>query len=153
MTEKREPTSSANHPSQPRRLLATQRRRKAFQMKLAGATEYEIAQTLGVSQPAVSKMLNEARVDLSDQTKLDRDEYRRIQRADIFQALAVVRSKLTSTDAGEQLAAIDRLEKLHTRLSRLEGLDEPEEQKTSGSVTLTVVYEDKKKKAEDAPND
>jgi predicted transcriptional regulator len=138
-----------NHPTNPRRLLAIQRQRQAFQMRLAGATEYEIAQNLGVSQPAVSKMLNAARLDLTAQVALDQDEYKRIQRTDIFAALAVVRSKLSSKDAGEQLAAIDRLNRLHERLARLEGLDAPVEQKQSGHVDLNVIYKDKPEKAPD----
>ena len=148
MTDKIEPTSSANHPAQPRRLLAIQRQRQAFQMRLAGATEYEIAKQLGVSQPAVSKMLTQARVDITEQVALDQDEYKRIQRTDIFAALAVVRQKQTSKDAGEQLAAIDRLNRLHERLARLEGLDAPIEQKQSGHVDLNVIYQDKNKSAQ-----
>ena len=120
-----EPKSSSNQPSRPRRLLALQRQRQAFQMRLAGATEYEIAKQLGVSQPAVSHMLTKARAELSEEVRLDQDQYHTIQLHDIFSALSVIRQKLTSKDAGEQLAAIDRLNRLHERLARLEGLDAP----------------------------
>ena len=120
-----EPKSSSNQPSRPRRLLALQRQRQAFQMRLAGATEYEISKQLGVSQPAVSHMLTKARAELSEEVRLDQDQYHTIQLHDIFSALSVIRQKLTSKDAGEQLAAIDRLNRLHERLARLEGLDAP----------------------------
>ena len=120
-----EPKSSSTHPSRPRRLLALQRQRQAFQMRLAGATEYEISKQLGVSQPAVSHMLTKARAELSEEVRLDQDQYHTIQLHDIFSALSVIRQKLTSHDAGEQLAAIDRLNRLHERLARLEGLDAP----------------------------
>ena len=143
-----EPKSSSNQPSRPRRLLALQRQRQAFQMRLAGATEYEIAKQLGVSQPAVSHMLTKARAELSEEVRLDQDQYHTIQLHDIFSALSVIRQKLTSKDAGEQLAAIDRLNRLHERLARLEGLDAPERKDvTSGGepVRLLVEYTDKPK--------
>ena len=143
-----EPKSSSNQPSRPRRLLALQRQRQAFQMRLAGATEYEISKQLGVSQPAVSHMLTKARAELSEEVRLDQDQYHTIQLHDIFSALSVIRQKLTSKDAGEQLAAIDRLNRLHERLARLEGLDAPERKDvTSGGepVRLLVEYTDKPK--------
>jgi len=124
-----------NAPSRPRRLLALQRQRQAFQMRLAGATEYEIAKQLGVSQPAVSQMLTRARVELSEKVRLDHEEYRSIQLQDIFQTLALLRGIIMPRkdaegrpipqDSGAQLAAIDRLNRLHERLARLEGLDAP----------------------------
>jgi predicted transcriptional regulator len=110
-------------------------------MRLAGATEYEIAKQLGVSQPAVSKMLTQARVDITEQVALDQDEYKRIQRTDIFAALAVVRNKLTSKDAGEQLAAIDRLNRLHERLAKLEGLDAPEKKEIKVTPNIIGIIE------------
>ena len=59
---------------------------------------------------------------------------------DIFSALSVIRQKLTSKDAGEQLAAIDRLNRLHERLARLEGLDAPAKTDvTSGGQAIAVV--------------
>ena len=132
--------SSSNQPSRPRRLLALQRQRQVFQMRLAGATEYEIAKQLGVSQPAVSHMLTKARAELSKEVRLDQDQYHTIQLHDIFSALSVIRQKLTSKDAGEQLAAIDRLNRLHERLARLEGLDAPAKTDvTSGGQTIAVV--------------
>lgn len=124
-----------NAPSRPRRLLALQRQRQAFQMRLAGATEYEIAKQLGVSQPAVSQMLTRARKDLTEEVRLDHEEYRSIQLQDIFQTLALLRGIIMPRrdaegrplpqDVGAQLAAIDRLNRLHERLARLEGLDAP----------------------------
>ena len=135
-----EPKSSSNQPSRPRRLLALQRQRQAFQMRLAGATEYEIAKQLGVSQPAVSHMLTKARAELSEEVRLDQDQYHTIQLHDIFSALSVIRQKLTSKDAGEQLAAIDRLNRLHERLARLEGLDAPARTDvTSGGEKLDIT--------------
>ena len=135
-----EPKSSSNQPSRPRRLLALQRQRQAFQMRLAGATEYEISKQLGVSQPAVSHMLTKARAELSEEVRLDQDQYHTIQLHDIFSALSVIRQKLTSKDAGEQLAAIDRLNRLHERLARLEGLDAPAKTDvTSGGQAIAVV--------------
>ena len=135
-----EPKSSSNQPSRPRRLLALQRQRQAFQMRLAGATEYEISKQLGVSQPAVSHMLTKARAELSEEVRLDQDQYHTIQLHDIFSALSVIRQKLTSKDAGEQLAAIDRLNRLHERLARLEGLDAPAKtDMTSGGQAIAVV--------------
>jgi len=137
-----EPKSSSNQPSRPRRLLALQRQRQAFQMRLAGATEYEISKQLGVSQPAVSHMLTKARAELSEEVRLDQDQYHTIQLHDIFSALSVIRQKLTSKDAGEQLAAIDRLNRLHERLARLEGLDAPAKTDvTSGGETIKLIVE------------
>ena len=137
-----EPKSSSNQPSRPRRLLALQRQRQAFQMRLAGATEYEISKQLGVSQPAVSHMLTKARAELSEEMRLDQDQYHTIQLHDIFSALSVIRQKLTSKDAGEQLAAIDRLNRLHERLARLEGLDAPARTDvTSGGETIKLIVE------------
>jgi hypothetical protein len=118
--------NDANNPLSTRRMRTLARQRTAFQMRLAGATEYEIAQSLGVTQPAVHKLLTQARQDVSEQVALDQEEYKRIQRTDIFAGLSVVRNSLASNDPGERLAAIDRMGRLHERLAKLEGLDAPE---------------------------
>ena len=87
-------------------------------------------------------MLTKARAELSEEVRLDQDQYHTIQLHDIFSALSVIRQKLTSKDAGEQLAAIDRLNRLHERLARLEGLDAPAKTDvTSGGETIKLIVE------------
>lgn len=134
--------TSANHPKQPRRILALQRRRTALQMRLAGAGVEEIANTLGISNGRVSQLIGEARDELTAEIKLDANQYRNIQLHDIFTALSVIRSKLSSKDSGEQLAAIDRLNRLHERLAKLEGLDAPTKTDvTSDNKPLTFIIQ------------
>ena len=98
-------------------------------------------------------MLTKARAELSEEVRLDQDQYHTIQLHDIFSALSVIRQKLTSKDAGEQLAAIDRLNRLHERLARLEGLDAPAKTDvTSGGEKLDIVLNWRTlEKAEDKP--
>ena len=125
MSDKPVHVRSANHPSQPRRLLALQRQRQAFQMKLAGATEYEIGKALGVSQQQASKYLASARVELTEAARVDAEQYREIVRRHIFKALAALEPSLMSSDKGEMFAATDRIVRQCERLARLEGLDAP----------------------------
>ena len=135
-----EPPSSANHPLKPRRLLALQRQRKALQMKLAGASEYEIAKTLGVTQGAVSKMLWVAVGELKAANGMDAERYREIVRRHIFKALAALEPSLLSSDKGEMFAATDRINRQCERLARLEGLDAPERKDvTSGGKPLENI--------------
>jgi predicted transcriptional regulator len=118
--------NSANHPKQPRRLLALQRRRQALSMRLAGADVAEIAATLGVTNGRVSQLIGEAMADLSAAITADAEQMREMQRRDIMAALAVLRQSIASKDPGERMAASDRIARLWARLSELYGLDAPE---------------------------
>lgn len=117
------PQSSANHPLQPRRLLAAVRRRRALQMRLAGASVEETAHALGVSPGRVTQLVREAMEGLKAEEQADAEVLRAIQKQDLMAAISVVRQSLASNDPGERLAAADRLTRLWGRLSDLEGLD------------------------------
>ena len=132
--------TSANHPKQPRRILALQRRRTALQMRLAGADVAEIAQTLGVSNGRVSQLIEEAMCDLKAAIGVDAEQYREIVRRSIFKSLAVLETFLTSNDPGAVMAATDRINRQNERLARLEGLDAPERKDvTSGGKPLENI--------------
>lgn len=121
-----EPQTSNNHPKQPRRLQALQRRRQALQMRLAGADVAEIAAALGVTPGRVSQLIGEAMAELQEGIKADAEQMREMQRRDIMVAIQAIKSKsLTSSDPGERMAAADRIVRLWARLSALYGLDEP----------------------------
>ena len=132
--------TSANHPKQPRRILALQRRRTALQMRLAGADVAEIAQTLGVTSGRVSQLIGEAMCDLKAASGIDAEQYREIVRRSIFKSLAVLEKFLASNDPGAVMAATDRINRQNERLSRLEGLDAPAKTDvTSGGEKLDIV--------------
>ena len=145
--------TSANHPKQPRRILALQRRRTALQMRLAGADVAEIAQTLGVSNERVSQLIEEAMCDLKAASGIDAEQYREIVRRSIFKSLAVLEKFLASNDPGAVMAATDRINRQNERLSRLEGLDAPAKTDvTSGGEKLDIVLNWRTlEKAEDKP--
>jgi len=154
-------TNSGNAPNNPRRLRSLFRRRLALQLRMAGLRELEIreaiynaevaqAQAVGadpnkikrICQQRVSALITEARGDLEHEVALTAAEYRSIQEADIGAALMVVRQGMASKDAGEKYAAIDRLNRLHERLARLEGLDAPERKDiTSGGEKLDITLQ------------
>ena len=145
--------TSANHPKQPRRILALQRRRTALQMRLAGADVAEIAQTLGVSNGRVSQLIEEAMCDLKAASGIDAEQYREIVRRSIFKSLAVLEKFLVSSDPDTAMAATDRINRQNERLSRLEGLDAPAKTDvTSGGEKLDIVLNWRTlEKAEDKP--
>jgi len=150
-------TNSTQNKSSIRRLQTLARRRMALQLRLAGRLEEEIAQDIykaeykraqdngedpdavkAISQQAVSKLLDAARIELETETNITVAQYKAIQEMDIGAALLVVRQGLGSKDAGEKYAAIDRLNRLHERLARLEGLDAPAKTDlTSGGEKIT----------------
>ena len=132
--------TSANHPKQPRRILALQRRRTALQMRLAGADVAEIAQTLGVTSGRVSQLIGEAMCDLKAASGIDAEQYREIVRRSIFKSLAVLEKFLASNDPGAVMAATDRINRQNERLARLEGLDAPAKTDvTSGGEKLDIT--------------
>ena len=132
--------TSANHPKQPRRILALQRRRTALQMRLAGADVAEIAQSLGVTSGRVSQLIGEAMCDLKAASGIDAEQYREIVRRSIFKSLAVLEKFLASSDPGAVMAATDRINRQNERLSRLEGLDAPAKTDvTSGGKPLDIT--------------
>ena len=137
-------TNSGNAPNNPRRLRSLFRRRMALQLRLAGQSEEEIrdaiynaevrrAEQTGedpnkvkrISQQRVSELITEARGELEKLTDLTAAEYAAMQKADIGQAIMVMRQGLASKDAGERYAAADRLARQWERLSKLLGLDAP----------------------------
>ena len=134
--------TSANHPKQPRRLLALQRRRTALSMRLAGADVEEIAASLGVTKGRVSQLIGEAMVDLTAAIGMDAEKYREIVRRNIFRAMARLEKSLASSDAGEAMAAADRLNRQNERLAKLEGLDAPEKQQVELKEIL-IRYADR----------
>ena len=151
--------NSGNAPNNPRRLRSLFRRRLALQLRMAGLREEEIREQIyqaevvqaeiaradpnkvkHISQQRVSALITEARGDLEKETSLTAAEYRAIQKADIGAALMVVRHGMASKDSGEKYAAIDRLNRLHERLARLEGLDAPERKDiTTGGEKIVVT--------------
>ena len=142
--------TSANHPKQPRRILALQRRRTALQMRLAGADVAEIANTLGITKGRVSQLIEEAMGDLKAATGMDAEHYREIVRRNIFRAMARIERLIAASDDGAALAATDRMDRQNNRLIELEGLAAPAKMDvTSGgqAVTIQVVY-DRKQVAE-----
>jgi hypothetical protein len=94
-------------------------------MRLAGAHVDEIAASLGVTSGRVSQLIGEAMADLSEAITADAEQMREMQRRDIMSALAALRQSITSKDAGERMAASDRIARLWARLSDLYGLDAP----------------------------
>lgn len=130
--------ASANHPKQPRRILALQRRRTALQMRLAGADVAEIAQALGISKGRVSQLIEEAMNELHGEIGMDAEKYREVIARNVFRAMARIEKVLMSNDDGAALAAADRMGRQNERLAKLYGTDAPERKDiTSGGQVIT----------------
>lgn len=154
-------TNSGNAPNNPRRLRSLFRRRIALQFRIAGQREEEIREAIykaevkqaekagedpnkvkRISQQRVSSLITEARAALEDETAITAAEFKAIQKMDLGAALMVVRQGMGSKDSGERYAAIDRLNRLHERLAKLEGLDAPERKDiTSDNKPLTFIIQ------------
>ena len=67
-----------NNPTSPRRLTAAKRRVQVMEYKLLGASERQIAEKLGMSQPRVHEIICEELQRNSEKTRLATEQYRQL---------------------------------------------------------------------------
>jgi transposase-like protein len=105
-----------------RRVQAQENRRKAVELRRAGASFSQIAAQLGMAKSsahkAVSKALAEIRGELDEQARL-----LQAQEADRLDAL---QTKMWTRAIGGDVIAIDKVLRIMERRARLLGLDQPQ---------------------------
>lgn len=115
MTASTRAKSGSNH------LIAAQRRSEAVRLRLAGATLEEIADKLGVTPPAVGKMLRRAITLWQQETEADVSELRALQYARLEKLLMNTVARIED----EGLSAIEAARKVLADERKLLGLDAP----------------------------
>ena len=113
-----------------------ERRQKAYELRLRGYSQEEIAQVLGVSRRSVSSYLD---IEPTDHlTEAKRREYIDLQIQRIDRMLEVAMAK--AADEGN-LRAIDRVIRLEERRAKLLGLDAPVRQDigVAGPKVITII--------------
>jgi hypothetical protein len=95
-----------------------ERRKQALALRVAGATEREVAQALGISQPATHRMLHGELTRLARETRADAEQWRAIL---ITRYELVIRALHRRVLAGED-QAIDRYLRAIGQESELLGL-------------------------------
>lgn len=111
-----------NNRTSARKIEAQERRRKAVELRRAGASYAHIAATLDMAPSSVHKTVCKALAQLKDDIA-DQATLLQAQEADRLDHLQV---KLWARAAGGDLAAIDRVLRLMERRARLLGLDAPQ---------------------------
>lgn len=105
-----------------KRITAAERRKKAVQMRISGATYDDISKALGVSRPAaynsVKTALQETKLKMAESV----DELREIERERLERLILAVMPKAMSGD----VKAVDSVRRLSESLRRLLGLDAPD---------------------------
>ena len=120
-----------------------ERKRRAFDLRLRGLSQEEIARTLGVTQQAVSSYFNN--IEPTDHmTKEKHNEYvdLMVQRLDKLLSVAMKQA----IDDGS-LPAVDRVIRLEERRAKLLGLDAPTKQDTedNGPRLITLIDDIRRK--------
>lgn len=111
--------SGAHHEKSPERLRASERRRQAVELRMAGATYEQIGEKVGVSAQAAWKLVDKAlartKRDTSEAADTVRDlELSRLDRMQAGVWVAAIKGSL---------GAIDRVLRIQERRSRYLGLD------------------------------
>lgn len=110
------------------------RRKRVYELLLAGRSYSEIATAVGVTKSTVARdvklLLDQLRAD----TLADAEAWRRLQVAQIDRGIAAL---WEGYDGGD-LATVDRMLRLLERKAKLLGLDAPTQVVTAGTVTYNV---------------
>ena len=111
-----------NNPTSPRRLTAAKRRVQVMEYKLLGASERQIAEKLGMSQPRVHEIICEELQRNSEKTRLATEQYRQLH----LEQLDAMEMGLMQQARTGDVFAVDRIIRIQTqRASLLAGLAVP----------------------------
>ena len=111
-----------NNPTSPRRLTAVKRRVQVMEYKLLGASERQIAEKLGMSQPRVHEIICEELQRNSEKTRLATEQYRQLH----LEQLDAMEMGLMQQARTGDVFAVDRIIRIQTqRASLLAGLAVP----------------------------
>lgn len=97
------------------------RQQQAVNLRLAGATYQEIADSLGVTPPAVHKYMKKEMDQLRKETEQDAEHLRAMEISKLDAAQKAIWSQVTKGHLG----AVDRLVRISDRRAKLLGLDAP----------------------------
>lgn len=135
--------------------IAAERAASSFELRKSGLPYREIGRRLGVSEAQAHRDVTKVLKRLIDRVSEDAVKMRVLESERLDMMTAVTLVALTSQDAGERLAAVDRMLRVQARRSALFGLDAPERKDfTSGgeAIRLLVEYTDKPKTNEPESN-
>lgn len=111
----------AESPTSPRRIEAAEKRRRALQLRKAGATFDQIAEQVGYSSRG--KACEAVQGELADLPKEDAVELRDLELARLDSLLTAMWPKAMNGNGW----AVDRVLRIMERRARLAGLDQPEQ--------------------------
>lgn len=112
--------------SEPARMTAAERRRKAVELRKAGASLKTIAGELGVTFQAVSKMIHKELAELAAATEKDAETLRQIEVERLDAMLLGLWNRARHGHEG----AVDRVLRIMQRRAALLGLDAPTKSET-----------------------
>lgn len=111
----------ANSPTTTRRTTATERRKKAVALRIAGATFEQIGDQLGVSTQAAHKLVTTA---LEETRRITGEAAEQLRQTELTR-LDALQTALWSDAVKGDVQAVDRILKIMLRRSQLLGLDAP----------------------------
>ena len=119
-----------------RSTIATERKKKAFELRKAGLTYEKIGIQIGVSTQAAHGLIKRELIRLSKLAESDASLIRTLEIERLDGLIDAIWSKAMEGD----LAAIDRVLKISERRSRFLGLDEPAKAEIAAHVAPTVGF-------------
>jgi predicted transcriptional regulator len=128
--------------SNPRALRAAENRVQAVQLRKLGYSTYYIADQLGVSHQAVSKMLNVALKELAEEQMNTTEELRALENTRLDHYLQKLEGMIEEGD----IMAINTSLRISERRSKLNGLDGTQKVEHSGGVNISLQLADCSKK-------
>lgn len=111
----------ANSPTTTRRTTATERRKKAVALRIAGATFEQIGDQLGVSTQAAHKLVTTA---LEETRRITGEAAEQLRQTELTR-LDALQTALWSDAVKGDVQAVDRILKIMQRRAMLLGLDAP----------------------------
>ena len=131
--------------SNARALRARENRIQAVHLKKLGYSTYYIADKLGVSHQAVSKMLSVALQELAEEQRNSAEELRALENARLDYLLEKLEDKVNEAD----MLAINTSIRISERRAKLNGLDGTQKMEYSGGVAISLQLADCSKKEDE----
>lgn len=131
--------------SNPRALRARENRVQAVQLRKLGYSTYYIADKLGVTHQAVSKMLGVALKELAEEQRNSTEELRALENARLDHYLEKLDDRVEEGD----IIAINTSIRISERRAKLNGLDGTQKIEHSGGVNISLMLADCSKKEDE----